>query len=80
MGGREDTARQEIEAKESPLPFRILEWLPIVSATPIDPEYVPEEILGIAEKHGLEVVIISVDKEQVGVALCNSMDETPPES
>lgn len=54
--------------------IRILDALPGGSAVTTDPEHAPEPIRKVADRHGLEVVMISVTDEEVRIALCESAE------
>lgn len=54
--------------------IRILDALPGGSAVTTDPEHAPEPIRKVADRHGLEVVMISVTDEEVRIALCESTE------
>jgi|AntRauMinimDraft_3_1070383.scaffolds.fasta_scaffold00224_5 sugar phosphate isomerase/epimerase len=66
---REDRLRRENQS----LWVRILDSLPgSGGAVTTNPEAAPESIRNIAKRHKLEVVIISVEKSSVRIALCDS--------
>lgn len=65
----------ELKRENQPLLIRILDALPgRGGAVATDPEYAPGSIRKIANRHGLEVVIISVEKDEVRIALCESSE------
>jgi sugar phosphate isomerase/epimerase len=56
--------------------IRILDSLPSRGdAVTTNPEAAPESVRNIAKRHELEVVIISVEKSSVRIALCDSSAE-----
>ena len=66
------TREGRLKRENQPLMIRILDALPGGGAVATDPEYAPSRIRKIANRHGLEVVIISVSDEEVRIALCES--------
>jgi sugar phosphate isomerase/epimerase len=71
-----DIAREgRLKRENQPLLTRILDALPGGGgAVATDPEYAPESIREIANQHGLEVVIISVSKDEARIAVCDSSE------
>ncbi|WP_458208614.1 hypothetical protein [Haladaptatus sp. NG-SE-30] len=72
----DDIAREgRLQRENQPLLIRILDALPGEGgAGTTDPECAPESIQKIAHQHGLEVVIISVSKDEARIALCDSSE------
>lgn len=61
-----------LKRENQPLLIRICDTLSISGgAVNADPENAPESVQKIANHHGLEVVIISVRKDSVRIALCD---------
>ena len=71
-------ARQgRLKRGNQPLCIQILDAVPGGGgAVATDPEYAPESIRKIADRHGLEVVIVSVSADEVRIALCDSSKRT----
>lgn len=73
-------AREErLKRENQPLLVRIYDALPgDGGAVSAEPEYAPESIRNVANRHELEVVIISVRKDSARIALCDPRSRTHP--
>ncbi|MEE6208848.1 hypothetical protein U3A55_01570 [Salarchaeum sp. III] len=58
-----------LKRENLPYPWKLLDALPFGSAVPTDPAFAPAPIQRIAEKHGVDIVIVSVDSDWVRIAL-----------
>lgn len=72
--GREGRLKRE----NLPFRWRLLDSLPFGTTLPTDPEYAPDAILRIAERHEVTVIIISGGRDWVRLALVETAPgETP---
>ncbi|MFC6769142.1 hypothetical protein [Natrinema soli] len=62
---------RKLKREKQSLLIRICDYLPSSAAVNANPENAPESIQNIAERHGLNVVIVSVSNDKVRIALCD---------
>ena len=58
-----------LQRENLPYPWKLFDALPFGSAVPTDPEFAPDSVRRIADEYELDVVIISVGRDWVRIAL-----------
>ncbi|ADJ15257.1 hypothetical protein [Halalkalicoccus jeotgali] len=64
-----------LKRENHPFRWKVLDSLPFGTTLPTDPEYAPDSVRQIAEKYGLDVVIISGGRDWVRIALVEADSE-----
>jgi len=59
----------EPKRESPPWPWNLLDAVPFGAAVPTDPAYAPDSILRIAERHEVDVVVVSAGSDWVRIAL-----------
>ena len=63
--------KEELKRENQSLLIQICDLIPGGATVNANPDNAPESIRNIAERHGLNVVIVSVSNDNVRIALCD---------